>query len=151
MNNKSKSFTRFNILSWETDNLYHAIALSFGLSDSAMNIMYILSYENGKAPLSYICRYSGLQKQTVNSALRKLEEEGLIKLESINGKEKSVVLTESGKEKARSTVDHLIDWENNIITSFDEKDFSLLLAMNEKYLIQLKAHLTEFRDKQNEN
>lgn len=151
MNNKSKSFTRFNIVSWETDNLYHAIALKFGLSDSAMNILYILSYENGKAPLSFICRYSGLQKQTVNSALRKLEDEGLIKLESINGKEKSVLLTEKGKEKAKYTVDHLIEWENDIITSFDEKDFSLLLSMNEKYLNQLKNHLAQYMDKENEN
>ncbi len=151
MSNKSKSFTRFNIVNWEIDNLYHAIALNFGLSDSVMNILYILSYENGKAPLSFICRYSGLQKQTVNSALRKLEGEGLIKLESINGKEKSVLLTEKGKEKAKCTVDHLIEWENDIITSFDEKDFSLLLSMNEKYLNQLKNHLAQYMDEENEN
>lgn len=41
----SSDFKRYNILAWETDALYHAISLEFGLTDSAVNILYLLSFE----------------------------------------------------------------------------------------------------------
>ena len=67
------SLQRFNYLFGETDALYHELALKLGLSDSAMKILYVICDTGEPCLLREICRRSGLSKQTLNSALRKLE------------------------------------------------------------------------------
>jgi len=61
---------------------------------------------------SSLCKVSGISKQTVNSALRKLEAEGIIYLENAGAKNKSVCLTIKGKKLADRTVRRIIDIEN---------------------------------------
>lgn len=67
---------RFNYLTTEIDAAYHEAALKLGLSDSAMLILYAICNSGDECPLSDIPHLSGISKQTVNSALRKLEHEG---------------------------------------------------------------------------
>ena len=73
---------RFNYLLGEIDDAYHDAALKFGLSDSAMIVLYAVCGNRGSCPIDGICRLSGVRKQTVNSALRKLEAEGVVYLEA---------------------------------------------------------------------
>lgn len=82
MTQQSKQLRRFNRLVGETDAVYHELANRLGLSDSAFQILYTLQSEDGACPLRDICAFSGLTKQTVNSALRKLEAEGRVTTES---------------------------------------------------------------------
>lgn len=81
---------RINWLISETDSLYHQASLKIGLSDSASRILYALYTRGGSCLLSDIYKDSGISKQTVNSALRKLEKEGVIRLEQYHGKAKKV-------------------------------------------------------------
>ena len=104
----SEGMRRFNHLVSETDAAYHEAALKMGMSDSIMQIMYILCDKGGDCPLGEICRLSGISKQTINSALRKLEEEGIVYLEGMDGKKKRACLTEEGKRTAERTVVKLI-------------------------------------------
>lgn len=67
---------RYNYLFGEIEAVYHEISLQMGLSDSVSRILYAICDEGDRCPLSLICRRTGLSKQTVNSALRRLEEEG---------------------------------------------------------------------------
>lgn len=54
--------------------------MRIGLADSVMRILYAI-YDNGDGCLLHtICQQSGISKQTVNSAIRKLEEEGILYL-----------------------------------------------------------------------
>ena len=68
--------------------------MKLGLSDSAMRILYALCDLGDRCPLQSICRRSGLSKQTVNSAIRKLEQEGILYLEQATARAKQVCLTE---------------------------------------------------------
>lgn len=67
---------RFNLLQSEIDTAYHDAALKLGRSDSAMLVLYTLCSGGGECMLGDIT--SGASKQTINSALRKLESEGII-------------------------------------------------------------------------
>ncbi len=69
----SRDMKRFNYLLGEMDAVYHEISLKLGMSDSAMIILYTICDIGDCCLLTEICRLSGLSKQTVNSALRKLE------------------------------------------------------------------------------
>jgi len=66
----------FNLLLSEIDAAYHDAALRLGLSDSAMLILYTICWCDGECLLSDIT--SGASKQTINSALRKLEADNII-------------------------------------------------------------------------
>ncbi len=139
-----KNFERYNILAWETDALYHKISLTFGLTDSAVNILYIIYFEGGTVKLADVVRYSGLQKQTVNSSLRKLEEKGLLTLGNYDGKSKVVTLTEKGKALSEKTVRHLIKWEDKALSTFTNEELKLFLSLMEKYLNSMKESLKEY-------
>ncbi len=105
----SQGMKRFNYLSSEIDNTYHEIARRLNLSDSAMMILSTICNFGESCLLGDICRLSGVSKQTINSSIRKLESEGVIFLESRQGRRKLVRLTEQGKTLVENTVARLID------------------------------------------
>lgn len=137
-------FKRYNILAWETDSVYHTISVEFGLTDSAVNILYLLSFDGGSALLGDIVKYSGLQKQTINSSMRILEKKGLLTLELVDGKSKRAVLTPEGRDLCRKTVDRLIEWENRAMSSFSQDEVDIFLSLMEKYLKSMKESLSGY-------
>ena len=94
---------RYNHLLGELEAVYHDLSYQLGMSDSVSKILYTLCCEGSPCRISDICLCSGLSKQTVNSALRKLEAQGLIYLESAGRKAKTVCLTEDGTRFAQKT------------------------------------------------
>lgn len=136
--NFSKIMKRCNHLFGEIDAVYHEISRKLGISDSAMDILYTICDDGDSCPLQDICRRSGLSKQTVNSAIRKLESQGILYLKPANSKSKNVCLTEAGKQLARQTAMKVIKIENDIFASWTEKDIQKYLELTEAFLIGLK-------------
>ena len=125
---------QFNYLASEIDSAYHEAAQKLGLSDSAMLILYAICNHGEKCLLSDICKLSGTSKQTINSALRKLEAKDIVYLEAATGKKKMVCLTENGKSLANRTVARLITMENDIFSSWSVQERKLYLDLTRKYL-----------------
>ena len=109
---------RINHLIAELDHIYHQAALRFSLSDSAFAILYTLCCEGSGIGITELVRLSGLPKQTVNSALRKLEADGILTLTETDGRKKAVHLTEAGSALASDTVVKLIEIENRIFSGW---------------------------------
>lgn len=128
---------KINSLLGETDAVYHEAAVKLGISDSVMVILYLLSANGGVCAVSDLGR-SGLGKQTANSALRKLESENAVVLESAGGLRKNVRLTEKGKKLANKTVLKIITIENEIFDSWSKNDIDKYIELNQKYLDQLR-------------
>lgn len=136
MTYSSKVLRRFNHLLSETTAAYHEVSVRMGLSYSMMQILYtICDYGGGsRCPLQEICRQTGISKQTINSALRKLEAEGIVYLEQSGGKNKDVCLTQAGAALAERTVAKIMEAENAIYASWPEADTDAYLALTERYL-----------------
>ena len=139
----SEGMRRFNHLVTETDAVYHEAALRMGMSDSTMQILYVLCDKGGACPLGEICRLTGISKQTINSALRKLEEDGIAYLEQLGGKRKQVCLTGKGQELAQRTVVRLIEIENGILASWPREELERYLESTERYLVALRRKVRE--------
>lgn len=139
----TEGMRRFNHLVSETDAVYHEAALRMGMSDSTMQILYILCDRGGGCPIGEICRLSGISKQTINSALRKLEEEGNVYLEGMGGKRKRVCLTERGRGLTERTVMRLIEIENGILDSWPKEELEKYLELTENYLLALRKNVGE--------
>ena len=134
----SKEMRRYNHLVGEIDGVYHEMSLRLGLSDSAMIVLYTLCDSGGPCPLRDICRRSGLSKQTVNSALRKLEAEGVVYLEPVSARSKRVCLTEAGLDLAGRTAGRIIRIENDIFASWPREDVEQYLELTERFLLDLR-------------
>ncbi len=137
---------RVNYLIEETDAVYREIAAGFGLSDSAMLILYALQDAGGQIPLTAIYRQTGASKQTINSALRKLEADGNVSLRMVDGKSKLVCLTQPGRVFAARTAGRVLAVENEIYAAWDEDELRTYLRLTEKYLAALREKQKELRE-----
>lgn len=136
---------RYNRLLAEIDEVYHEVAIRQGFSDSAMAIFYVLSDNNGQCRLPELIKLSGLNKQTVNSALRKLEKEDILYLEPAGGKSKRVCLTEKGFSTVHNSVDRVLDVENRIYSSWTKEEWELYLHLTQRFLCQIREEMKEIR------
>lgn len=125
---------QFNHLASEIDAVYHQAALKLGLSDSAMVILYTICNSGDACLLCDVTRSAGISKQTVNSALRKLEAEGIVYLEAVNGRQKRVCLTGDGKRLVQKTVLRVIQAENEIFSAWTDAEQETYLALTQRYL-----------------
>lgn len=136
-----------NYLLSEIDAAYHEASQKLGLSDSAMQILYVICNDGGACLLSEICSLSGTSKQTINSALRKLQAEGVVRLEALTGRRKKVFLTERGKALASGTVLPLMEIENEVFGAWTNRERELYLALTRRYLTSLREKIKELPGK----
>lgn len=134
----SNEMKRYNHLVGEMNAVYHDISLHLGLSDSAMIILYTICDNGDSCLLQDISRRSGVSKQTINSAIRKLEKEGIVYLKSAGAKNKNVYLTDEGKQLAKHSALRLIEMENDIFASWETDDVEKYLEFTERFLTSLK-------------
>lgn len=135
------SICKINCLNEEIESLYHQASVKLGVSDSVSFVLYMTYINKGKCLLYDIYKSSGISKQTINSAIRKLENEDIIYLEKYNGKSKIVCLTEKGKEYANHTAKKLYEAEFSAFKDWDEKEMELYLKLMEKHRNSFKKQI----------
>lgn len=135
--------SRINLIMAETDGVYHDAAVRLGLSDSAMRILYAVRTQGNSCDLALLPGLTGLTKQTIHSALQKLEKQTFITFSPAEGRKKRLMLTETGHALTEQTVGRLMSLENSIFDSWPEKDMALFLELNQRYLNQLREKIKE--------
>ena len=140
--------SQLNAVISEINGVYRDLAQHFGLSNSELDILYTALYQGGSCTLRQICLLTGMSKQTLNSALRKMEQEGLLTLEAVDGKQKKVCLTPAGKELAARTAGVELDIEVSILDSWSPEEAELFLRLNERYLQGLRQSLNQLKEKE---
>lgn len=129
---------RLNLLIAETDAIYHEAAKRMGLSESVVRILYIICHIGQNCLLSEIVRLSGVRKQTINSALRKMESQGLLYLQSAGGRRKIVCLTTSGQRLAENTVMRMIQMENEAMLNWTEEETDVYIELTQRFMRDFK-------------
>ena len=140
----SRIMKRYNHLLGEINAVYHEMSLRLGLSDSAMIILYTICDVGNSCPLQDICRRSGLTKQTINSAIRKLEGEGMIYLEPSGPRSKDVCLTQAGRQLAGRTSDPLMEVEDEIFSAWGAEEVERYLRLTQRYLEDFRQKSKRF-------
>lgn len=139
----------FNQLYKEMDEIYHVYAKEQGISDTVFWILYSLYENNSSYIQKELCSEWHYPPQTVNSALKSLEKQGIISLEAVPGnkKNKLVSLTEHGLTLTRRVIARLTDAERNAILSMTADERRTLLSLTEKYTEFLRRHVRRISDK----
>ena len=133
---------RFNSLITQTDSIYREAAFKLGLTYSAMMVLYAVLNNGGSCPISDICAL-GINKQTVNSALRKLETEDVVFLEAAGGRRKNVRLTENGMALAEKTILKIINIENEIFASWTKNERETYIELTKRYMNQVSEKVSK--------
>lgn len=131
--NRMKEIHRINCLTTEMESLYHQSSLKLGITDSVSVVLYSIYDAGSECLLSDIYKGSGISKQTINSAVRSLEADGILYLEQHDGRAKKVILTNKGKEYVQKTAARLCQAEMDAFDTWTEDEISTYIHLMEKY------------------
>ena len=92
------------------DALYREAGARFGLSDCTMWVLYFLISSDEPITQQDLVEKMRFPKQTINSAVVKLEKEGFLELYTIPtaGNRKTITLTQKGRDLTNKTVRRIL-------------------------------------------
>ena len=140
-----------NRLNKAITELYHDISVQIGISDSVFDIFYAIIALGDGCCQKDICDYAFTSKQTIHSAIHKLEKEDFIYLKSGKGREMHIFLTPKGEQFIEENIAPVIHIENQTCSQMDSKELDTLLLLTEKYLNCLRMHAKELPFHKNES
>ncbi|MEY8401951.1 MarR family transcriptional regulator [Oscillospiraceae bacterium 44-34] len=116
------------------EDLYRRLARHSGLSDAAFWVLYSIRTAPGPVTQTDIGGTLMLSKQTINSALKQLEQSSHICLTSGPGRKKYLQLTEKGQVLADRAIRPTLEVERGAFLGMSEEERASLLALERKYL-----------------
>lgn len=140
-NNARKKLYEYNNVLKSVDESYRNVAKRYGLSEASFWTLYTLRMEQGNITQSDVCNVLYQPKQTVNSALKKLESKGYIMLTPAGAHTKNISFTESGIKLCEQTVDKVIEAECEALKEMTDDEAENLIALQRTYSILLKNKL----------
>ncbi|MDE7206523.1 MAG: MarR family winged helix-turn-helix transcriptional regulator [Lachnospiraceae bacterium] len=133
----------FNRLNKAISELYHDICVQIGISDSVFDIFYAIIALGDGCCQKDICNYAFTSKQTIHSAIHKLEKEGFLSLKSGKGREMHIFLTPKGEQFMEENIAPVIVMENQTCSQMNAKELDTLLLLTKKYLDCLRTQAKE--------
>ena len=116
------------------DDLYRCAAKQCGISECAFWILYTLRAEERQFTQAEICEFLIEPKQTVNSALKKLEAEGYLSLSAgADQRSKRVCLTEKGERFVKAHVDRVPEAEAAALGAMTAAERDALIRLTGRY------------------
>ena len=130
-----KRYQEFISASKEIDDVYHMLALKFGLSDSSMWILCTMREAHRELTQSAIAQVMSMRRQTVNSAIKNLQNQGYTQLEAVSGdrRTKTLSFTEEGEAFAKKTVDRVLSLEHQVFENLEVEEQEKITQILRKY------------------
>lgn len=137
---------QFTCVSDRIDDFYHEIAQKQGLSDSAYAILQAMLVLGNGCTQAEICRYSYLNKQTVNSSVKNLKKNGIVEFKKGTGREVELYLTAEGEKLVQEKVLPYEQAENEVFAEMTPQEQQEILRLTEKYLTALKQKVKHMEE-----
>lgn len=133
-----QEFDRLNNM---IDEFYHEVAARQGLSESAYSILQAMLVLGNGCTQTDVYKYTLLNKQTVNSSVRKLCSEGILTYQHGTGREQKLFLTEKGDQIVRDKIMPIEQAENAIFDEMTPEDQQSILCIMSAYLESFKKKI----------
>lgn len=137
--NQQDAIWQINYLTSEMSEQYHRASVKLGISDSVSIVLYTLFTEGNGCLLGDVVKKSGVSKQTVNSALRRLEAEGALFLEQADGRAKRIRITPKGEAMLAQTAAKLYEAECRAFAAWSDDEVQTYLRLMQKHYDSLAA------------
>ena len=117
------------------DDIYYRYAVSFGVTDTELSILYALTDHDGEYMQSDICREWSCSLQTIHTTVKNMERKGLIELRRKDGnkKNKYIYLTDAGRRFSDGIMKPLTKAEGEALESLTEEEQDMFLPLFRKY------------------
>ncbi|SDM39576.1 MarR family winged helix-turn-helix transcriptional regulator [Actinomyces ruminicola] len=122
-----------NAASKRIEEAYHRAARAAGLSDSAFDILYALHVAGEGCSQRQLCELCFTRKQTVNSAIKRLQQNGTVRVEAGPGRATHIFLTAQGRKLVNNRVIPIIDAETTALNSLSPQQRTALSAGLPRY------------------
>lgn len=126
-----QEFDRINNL---INEFYHEIAMKQGLSDSAYSILQAMLVLGNGCTQTEIYKYTCLNKQTVNSSVKKLKQDGIIEFKSGSGREIKIHLTPDGEKLVNEKILPIEQAESAVFDEMTVEEKKEIIRLVSKYL-----------------
>lgn len=136
----------FNRIDNSINEFYHEISLKQGLSDSAFDILQAILVLGNGCTQTDIYKYCVLNKQTVNSSVRRLKENGYITFSKGNGREIRIHMTPCGKALIKEKILPIAQAENEVFQEMTEEEQQEIIRLMNKYLDRFKEKVCMIMD-----
>jgi len=136
---QNETLVEFDRLTGQINDFYYEIAKKQGLSESAYSILQAVLVLGDGCTQTEIYRHSWLNKQTVNSSVKRLKQDGLIELRQGSGREQKIYLTESGEKLVKEKILPLEQAESSVFDEMSAEEQAEMLRLTENYLTSFKA------------
>ena len=133
-----QEFDRLNNMIAE---FYHEIAMKQGLSDSAYAILQALLVLGNGCTQTDIYKYTLLNKQTVNSSVKKLQYDGFLDFQPGSGRELRIYLTNKGEAIVREKILPIEQDENEVFEEMTAEEHKQILRLISGYLESFKCKI----------
>ena len=128
-----KLFQEFLSLQNQIDGFYHELAVRMGLSSSAFQILWSIVELGENCTQRDVCQQFYISKQTVHSAVRKLEQDGILVIAPKSGRQASLSLTDKGRELVRERVVPAMEAERAAARGMRLEELQAMLQLTEKW------------------
>lgn len=134
--NEMEPLAVFNQLYKKMDEIYHQYAKEHGISETTLWLLYSVYEDDAVYTQRELCAAWHYPPQTVNSILKGLEKQEIIRLEAIPGnqKNKRIVLTEKGKQLTDQVIAPLYLAEQRSFQGLGKEEREALLSLTRKYV-----------------
>lgn len=131
-----------NNLEKDIDNLYTRAAAHVGLSDSAFDILYALDAYGDECSQKDLCERCWMGKQTINSSIKRLCQQGIIEKTPGSGRTTVIGLTAAGHTLVEEKVRPLIEAEATAMHALSDEELELAVGLMMRYRDALSGALS---------
>ncbi len=126
----------------KSDDAYKSACHNLGVSSSVFDILYELMLYGEGCSQKDLCDLCLTSKQTINSAIHKMEREGYVRLEQGQGRSTLVYLTDAGRELQQRIAAPVLAAERETFQAVDEGRLLQLVDLFEEYTDLLYARVS---------
>jgi len=136
---------KYNALYKENDDIYRQFAKKMNISESELWILYVMRLYGEGLTQKELCDVVFMPKQSVNTALKKMEKDGYIVLEYAENSRKNKVIkfTEKGLRHSKKTADKIIEAERSVFAHFSDEEIEFWFEINDRFGKILKMKTLE--------
>jgi len=138
---QNSTLVEFDRLNRQIDELYREIAAEQGLSESAYSILQAVLILGDGCTQTDIYRYSWMNKQTVNSSVKRLKQDGIIKFLPGSGREQRIFLTEAGERLVSEKIMPIEQAESSVFDEMTDEEQAEILRLTNKYLTSFRKRV----------
>ena len=123
-----------NRLIKELMDLYYETSLKTGLSDSAFDILYAMVSMGSGCLQKDIADYYHMSRTTINSSVKKLEDQGYLSMQKGHGNNKHLSLTKAGEALVHEKIIPIMQMEAGIFSEMNPGEGKEFLRLFQEYI-----------------